>query len=168
MKTALDAPVHHLDEKERDFTNNIRKHGWTAMHVFGDEERPGFSYTTEFQCNLDQPEIMTFAMKQDNAQDFFWSAWHFLKNGGELLPAHFTRDLSEQGRMALFTVAKRHYAEHLGWSRWFYAGDNFGCIQLVWPDRNDVFPWQKGFDAAFAGLQPDLSENGWAVEIGED
>jgi hypothetical protein len=58
-------------------------------------------------------------------------------------------------------VAKSAYAEHLGWSRWFYRGDNFECLQLVWPDREGKFPWEKGFDNDLATSQTDLTGGGW-------
>jgi hypothetical protein len=53
----------------------------------------------------------------------------------------------------------------LGWSRWFYGGDAFPCLQIVWSDRDGRFPWQSGFDPALAGLQPDLTENGWLASL---
>ena len=65
----------------------------------------------------------------------------------------------------LFPVAKAYYAEHFGWNRWFYAGDDFPCLQLIWPDRNGVFPWEKGFDETFREDQPDLSEHGWLTSL---
>ncbi|HEY1605029.1 MAG TPA: DUF4262 domain-containing protein [Allosphingosinicella sp.] len=30
----------------------------------------------------------------------------------------------------------------LGWSRWFYGGDVFPYLRLVWPDRVGLFPWE--------------------------
>jgi hypothetical protein len=69
------------------------------------------------------------------------------------------------GLAFVFPVAKRFYRDHLGWSRWFYRGDDFQCLQIVWPDRDQLFPWQPGFDDEFAGLQPDLSEHGWQAAL---
>ena len=68
-------------------------------------------------------------------------------------------------RAYVFPVAKRHYANHLGWSRWFYAGDDFPCQQIVWPDRAGLFPWEAGFDPTFANKQPDLTEHGWLAAL---
>jgi hypothetical protein len=68
-------------------------------------------------------------------------------------------------KAALFPVAKQHSPTYLGWGHWFYGTDEFPCVQLVWPDKADVFPWESGFDVRFAGDQPDLSEDGWAASI---
>lgn len=62
-------------------------------------------------------------------------------------------------------VAKRHFANFLGWSRWFYGGDEFPCLQLVWPDRSGLFPWEPDFDPEFGGDQPDPTEQGWTKEV---
>jgi hypothetical protein len=35
----------------------------------------------------------------------------------------------------------------------------------VWPDRAGVFPWEAGFDPAFAGDQVDLTEDGWRAAL---
>ena len=45
----------------------------------------------------------------------------------------------------VFPVAKKHYRDLLGWSRWFYGGDDFPCLQIVWPDRAGRFPWEPTF-----------------------
>jgi hypothetical protein len=59
-------------------------------------------------------------------------------------------------------VDKSQYHDHLGWSRWFYAGDAFDCWQLIWPDKQSKFPWESGFDSNLLDLQPDLSAGHWA------
>jgi hypothetical protein len=64
-------------------------------------------------------------------------------------------------------VANRFYADHLGWTRWFYGGDRFPCLQIVWPDRAGVFPWEPGFDATFSNDQADLTEHGWQAAIAD-
>ena len=66
-----------------------------------------------------------------------------------------------------FLVAKKHYRDLLGWSRWFYGGDDFACLQIVWPDRAGKFPSEPDFDTEFCEDHPDLTERGWANEIAD-
>lgn len=35
---------------------------------------------------------------------------------------------------------KRRYREYLGYARWFYDGDGFDVLQIVWPDKQASFP----------------------------
>ena len=165
MRTALDAPSDTLDEDERSFVENVREHGWFGMHVAGDEEGPGFSYTTGFWRTVRQPELIIFATKRDTAQRVFWDAFRDAKAGKALPCGARIDDLFANLPAHVFPVAKRHYADHLGWGRWFYGGDDFPCQQIVWPDRAGLFPWQAGFDPEFAGDQPDLSEKGWLASL---
>ena len=165
MITALDAPFIALDADEKVFVAKIREHGWFRTSVSSDDEGPGFSYTSRLWVNTGKPEVIMFGMKSEVAHDVFWDlfrdaqAGHSLKQGVQLdevfgnLPAY------------AFPVAKRFYREYLGWNQWLYAGDNFPCVQIVWPDRDGEFPWRQGFDPTFAKDQPDLTESGWLAAI---
>ena len=64
-------------------------------------------------------------------------------------------------RVALMPVSAAGRDEHLLSSRWFYRDGDFPCLQLVWRDPQDRFPWQPGFEPEFEGDQPDLTESGW-------
>jgi hypothetical protein len=41
-------------------------------------------------------------------------------------------------------------------SGWYYKGSDFSVLQLVWPDKKGIFPWQIGFNPAFVHAQPVL------------
>lgn len=165
MLTALDAPPDRLDENEQSFVENIREHGWFRTSVFADEDGPGFSFTTGFWVNANQPEIIIFSTRDEIAHDVFWDLFRDAK-GGSALPIGKRTDCVFANLPAyMFRVAKKHYGDFLGWSRWFYGGDDFPCLQIVWPDRAGRFPWEADFDAQFEGNQPDLTEQGWVKEI---
>ena len=162
MFTTLDVDPSKLDEDERKFVSNIREHGWFGTAVFGDEEGPGFSYTTGFWLKLNFPEIMTFALKREVAHATFWDIYRTLEKGEHLAIGEPIAGIFENSDAALLPVSKRHYKDHLGWSRWFYCGDDFACVQLVWTDRDGYFPWQRGYAAEFASAQPDLTVGNWS------
>jgi hypothetical protein len=165
MRTALDAPIETFDESEAAFVARIKEHGWFRTSVLGDEEGPGFSYTTGFWVNAKRPELIMFGLKDEIVHDIFWDAFRDAKAGQSLVLGTPIHDLFGNLPAWVFPVATRHYANFLGWSRWFYAGDDFPCLQIVWPDRTGLFPWQDGFDPAFEADQLDLSEGGWRTSI---
>ena len=165
MLTALDAPPDALDEHEKAFVAQVREHGWFRTGVSSDEEGPGFSFTTGFWVNAGHPELMIFSMKDSIAHDIFWDLFREVK-AGHALPIGQRTDRAFGNHPAYaFPVARKHYRDFLGWSCWFYGGDEFPCLQIVWPDRAGIFPWEPGFDAEFEKSQPDLTELGWANEI---
>ena len=167
MTTALDTPASALDEHEQNFVADVREHGWFRTAVSGDNTSPIFSFTTGFWLNADHPELLLFSMKGETAHDIFWDLYRDAKADRPLIIGARTPDVFSNAPAYAFPVAKRFYAEYLGWSRWFYGNDNFPCLQIVWPDREGTFPWETGFDPAFADSQPDLTENGWKAALVE-
>jgi uncharacterized protein DUF4262 len=162
MLTALDVDPAKLDQHEQKFVAQIREHGWFGTAVFGDEEGPGFSYTTGFWLKLNFPEIITFALKRETAHDTFWHIYRTLEQGERFAIGVPIDSIFENSHAALLPVSKRYYKDHLGWSRWFYCGDDFDCVQLIWTDRDGRFPWQHGYATEFVEAQPDLTDNAWS------
>lgn len=163
MLTALDADPNALDEHEKNFVANVREHGWFGTHVFADDSGSGFSYSTGFWLNAAAPEIITFGVKESsNAHQALWNVYNDLRKGRVLAPETRISDILDGLDVVLLPVDLRFYRDHLGWSVWFYAGDSFPCLQLVWPDRTNKFPWETGFDLEFANSQPDLTSGAWS------
>ena len=165
MRTALDAATSKLDRHEQDFVAKIREFGWFSTNVFEDNEGPGFSYTTGFWVNLGVPEVILFFPDSKIAHDVLWDFYRDTEKGRRLPTGVRAPDIFANVDAFLFPVGRQHYAEYLGWSRWFYGGDEFPCVQLVWPDREGRFPWQDGVEESFKKLQPDISPEGWVKAL---
>eukprot|EP01037_Dinobryon_pediforme_P001534 gene1534-1557_t len=164
MLTALDASPESLDQNERHFVDIIRVHGWFNTTVLPDPDHAGFNYTTGWQVSIDHPELIIFGIKAETSSSVLWDLYREALTGEQLADGTRT-DRAFKGLPAYtFAVSPRFYPEYLGWSRWFYGGDDFRCFQLVWPDRDGRFPWDHGADPAFASAQPDLTENGWRAQ----
>jgi hypothetical protein len=104
------------------------------------------------------PELLVFSLKISH--DVFWGIFRDLKAGRTFPIGRPIPDILEVDVM-LLPVSKQQYREHLGWNRWFYAGENFSCLQLVYPDLAGVFPWQPQFDANWRDRQDDLTDHDW-------
>lgn len=167
MRTALDAPSETLDQNELTFVSNVREHGWFRTSVLGDETTPAFSYSTGFWINCAQPELIIFGLDAEVAHDVFWDLFRNAKSHGGLPTGCRTDKVFANVPAYALPVAKEFYPNHLGWSRWFYGGDNFPCLQIIWPDRHGIFPWEDHFDAGFEGIQLDLTEHGWTIAIAD-
>ena len=131
----------------------------------GDDEGPGFAYTTGFWLTARQPELLMFGLKMETAHQVFTELFRDAQAGRSPPVGVRGADIFENQPTYAFNVDRRHYADHLGWSRWFYRGDDFPCLQVVWPDRAGMFPWEKGFNTAFANEQRDLAERGWTRSL---
>lgn len=167
MITTLDSPTDQLDQAERSFVDNVRQHGWLRTAALAEEAKPGFSYTTGFAVSAGRPELMIFSTADEVAHEMFWVLFRRARAGEALPIGRRTSAFFSNLPAYAFPIAKRHFADYLGWSRWFYRGDEFSCLQIVWPDRAGVFPWEAGFDEEFGSDQADLTERGWLPEIAD-
>ena len=167
MRSALDVPEESLDPLERNFVDNIRQHGWFDTHVFGEGALPSFSYTTGFCITLGFPEVIVFSLPKKTAHSILWGIYRDIKAG--ILPPTGTRvpNILGNADAVIIPCAKSQYSEYLAWSRWFYGGDGFDCVQLVWPDPAGRFPWEPSFDDRFHNHQPDLTESGWTSSLSQ-
>ena len=162
MATRLASPDDELDGPEQSFTGGIRQHGWMQTHTFDEDDKPGFSYTTGFEFSIGHPEIIAFKLGKEVANQVFWTLYRSAQRGTPVSRAVRLSGILPGDDAYFLPVARRHYAAYLGWSRWFHQGDDFECLQLVWPDEAGVFPWEPSFDPNYAQAQIDLTEDGWA------
>jgi len=167
MRTALDLPADKLDALEQAFVAQIREHGWHSTSVLEDDEGPGFTYTTGFWVSLGVPEVMVFTLSAEVAHDTLWDVYREAKGGRRFPIGVRVPDIFANVDSFLIPVGKQHYAEYLGWSRWFYGGDEFSCVQLLWPDKQGRFPWQAGVEQSYTRLQPDVSAAGWTKALSQ-
>ena len=165
MRTALDVSEANFDVTEKQFVANVREHGWFRTSVAADEHGPSFSYTTGFWQGVQKPELIISGLNHETAHQILWDIYTDAKAGKSLPIGVPVAEVFGNHAAYIFPVAKRFYSEYLGWSLWFYCGDNFDCLQIVWPDREGIFPWQDGYDPSFADDQPDLTENGWLAAL---
>ena len=56
-------------------------------------------------------------------------------------------------------VHKFWYPWVLGQARWFYRGDDFPALQLIWPDKQHHYPWDSQYRDDWYSLQPLLFES---------
>ncbi|MDJ0629766.1 MAG: DUF4262 domain-containing protein [Rhodobacter sp.] len=162
MFTALDLDPAELDQHDRNFVTQVRQFGWFGTHVFGDEDVPAFSYTTGFWVNHGHPELIVFGLKRELAHDVFWHTWNDLPKGRPVSIGVAVADVLESVSVYFLPVDRAKYADYLGWSRWFYRGDDFECLQLVIPTTSGVFPWHPDASKGFLAAQRDLTAGNWA------
>jgi hypothetical protein len=84
---------------------------------------------------------------------------HEIKRGGRFEAGARSDTILENYRCAFKTFKRAAYPDHLGYARWFYGGYDFPVVRLVWPDPNDVLPWEERCKASTVQSQPALWED---------
>lgn len=161
MHTALDLDPSAFNDYELRVVKAVREHGWFCPSVFSqDGNEPGFSYSVGIWKTLGQPEIIVFGLPAQVSHGVLWDLYRRFEQG-------FAPEVGEpidellEGYPAYLMPAGRKADEHMLSTNWFYDGEAYPRLQLVWPDMEGVFPWEPNFDPKFANDQPDLSDEGW-------
>ena len=57
------------------------------------------------------------------------------------------------------TVDKGWYKDYFGYGHWFNQTWNFPALQIVWPDKQALFPWEENFNPDWKSGQPLLDRS---------
>lgn len=161
---SLEQKMEGLDAKVME---NMDKYGIHIVGVHGSSEEPTFAYSVGM-FKLGQPEVIILGMPFQTAMFFINDVFAEVEAGkafadGEVIPEFAQgRDAKPLGlafkavsdavadeyvRVALNTVKK-------------HGGSWHGLLQMVWPDRQNRFPWDPEYDHHFDKYQPKLWQLG--------
>ena len=150
----LEAAGYGPDAYLRIITGHIDRIGWAVQGVPGDEQWPSWAYSIGLWHTFRVPELAIFCLSLPNMAAIINEIGRRIADGATIAPddgidgvspCTFTiRPVHESWRAtSLFVVSDTVY----GYLRPSY-------LQVVWPDRLGVLPWELGFEARFNDLQP--------------
>ena len=139
---------------------DVRRFGWHGVRVKGRSGGAGYLFTVGLWQTYRHPEILLFAPEEDPSG--------MLKPLQKVCQAvsEDTVFSAEQAHPRLFDdfpgvfgeVDPTWYGEYFGAARAFYGDESFPALQLFWPDRQGLFPWEDSCAAPVRAWQPLLFE----------
>ena len=135
-----------MNDYERSVLANIERVGWHCTSVFPEKgaNTPRFSYTVGLHQTYRQPEFIIFGLDSEVA----YSILNTLANAaaeGQMYPLDKPCDaLIKNYECAFVEVPTHRFNDYVFSALWFYAGANFPLYQVVWPDSEGRYPWNKG------------------------
>jgi hypothetical protein len=152
--------IQHDLEARQTILKNIEKYGCHLVLIEADNYLPGFVYSIGLYKNYGHPEIICFGLKTEVMSTIINHACDLIK-AGEVLSAGKEYDSFLEGyKIQFLAVEKAFYPDYLGYASWFYERTwDFPVIQLVWPDKEHLFPWQESFNPNWKFKQPLLDRN---------
>lgn len=143
-----------LTEAGRRVLQNIAEQHCHVVHVAADRDGPSFSYTVGLWHHFRQPEVIVFGLEPELADDLFDALVERCVAG-----ERFATDEKHEGLLVGYAVrflalAQSAAAPYFGAATWAYQGDDYRCLQLVWPDKNRRWPWEEGVRRIFVERQP--------------
>jgi hypothetical protein len=137
------------DDTDRWLLEQIRHPGWAVVGIEASDEGPGYSFSVGVYHTLDQPEVVVMGLRQRDATLLINDVGERMRAGQRFAPGDRSDDLAEGYPTAFVGMDRRYYHEYLGYAHWLYRGWDFPAVQLVWPDKAGVFPWEPGYNARF-------------------
>lgn len=149
----------HDDAAEKGIIHDVEKHGFSINFIEGDGYSPSFGYTIGLFKTYGYPELICFGLNQDLMHSMFWTGKELFNKQSQPNPMSAHPDFLEGYDVRLLSVDKARYPDYLGYAHWFYSGWDFPALQIVWPDRQALFPWEEGFNPDWKFKQPLLDRD---------
>ena len=149
----------HNAEAEARILRDVAEHGFHVALFNGDGYSPGFAYTIGLFKTYGYPELICFGLGLELLHSVLWSGKELLdqQNPPNLATGH--PDFLEGFDVCLLKVDSACYPDYFGYAGWFYDNWDFPALQIVWPDKQALFPWQDGFNPNWQFSQPLLDRN---------
>ena len=158
MVTLEEHEAHDAEAKKK-IISDVAQYGFNIAQFHGNGYFPSFSYTIGLHKSYGYPELICFRLNLDLLHSVLWS-------GKELLDKHPMPDQSigypgflGDYDVRFVTVDEARYLDYFGYAKWFYGGWNFPALQIVWPDKQALFPWEEGFNPNWKFSQPLLDRD---------
>jgi Domain of unknown function (DUF4262) len=140
-RVALDRAA---DKHELKAIEDVRKHGVHVLHIFDSEGiAPDFSYTVGLWHTHGHPEILISGLKQSLRHSLLNHLNRLIAAGSGFREGQSSTDVIEKYRCYFQAFRKDQYQAYLGWDLWFYGGNEFDAVQMLWPSVDNVYPWDE-------------------------
>jgi|GEM_PF-75463 len=155
-----DQHTQHDNEAKQAILANIEKFGCHLSLLEPDNYLPGFVYSIGLYKNYGHPEIICFGLKTDVMASIINHACDLIKNGDIITTNKLYSGFLEGYHIQFIEVDKEFYPNYLGYAGWFYdMSFDFPVLELIWPDKQNNFPWDDNFNPDWKFKQPLLDRN---------
>jgi len=135
--------------KEDDRTiGHIEEFGCSVVQVKKTEYGLGWSYTVGVYDTGGNPEIITVGLPEKTALFALNEATKRLRSGVDLTQGRH-RDIVGDVECEFRPVDPKWVKHLMGRAIWFYGGTDFPVLQAIYPDLENRFPEEVGFDNTF-------------------
>lgn len=159
-----------LSEADRELLANVERYGWSFMYVsprMGDPEPHVFwGYTIGVFRTWQHPDLILFGPPAEATHAVLSKAVELVAGGQALEPGREYERILEAHGCRFLDVDPRWYGAFLGSAQWYYeTAGGFPVRQLVLPDVEGHYPWEKGYGIR-RGAQPLLISDAEARTLG--
>jgi hypothetical protein len=143
------------EEDERTITH-VEEFGCSIVNVKRTQYGFGWAYTVGVFDTGGKPEVISVGLLPKTAHFALNAAAKLLGTGVDLTKGRH-RDVIGEVECEFRPVDAKWVKHLMGWALWYYGDHEFPVLQVIYPDLQNRFPEDEGFDKAFERplMQPD-------------
>jgi hypothetical protein len=154
----IDPEVNGIDNDNKTAAD-IEKYGLSVIMIEASEYLPSFAYSIGLWQKYKHPEIICFGFKIQTLHALINNVADIVKSGNEILVGKTYNEIFENNKAEFLKVDPRNLSDYFGTAINYYGAKDFPALQLVWTDKNNLFPWEKDFESNYLYKQPLLDRN---------
>jgi hypothetical protein len=144
-----------LGARELNMVWHIEEHGWSVVVVGEDLEVPGWAYSVGMWHTMRAPEVCMFGLRGRDMHAWLNAVGQQVRAGQALRANEERLGVLDGYPVVARPVHPSWQDEVLTLAGEFYRA-TVPAMQLVWPDRHGLFPWQPGTGERCRSHQPQL------------
>ena len=152
MPRLSDDPVERAGEEK--CLADIERYDLHVLKISGDDEWPEFTYSIGFYRRFGLPEVIIVGLRTELAHWILNELAARARRGYRYKVGDRVEGLIEGFEMEFRPVAQAQVEPHFGWALWFYDGEPFPVLQLVFPSTDGIWPWDPKASEGFRKNQP--------------
>ncbi len=141
-----------------DIRATIAAHGWIVMRIDADDQGPGFAYTIGLEDSFAHPEVILVGLRMETAQVVLNNVVANIRGGATYGAAEAYSEILKGYSVTFRSVPEYQHAAYLGTALRYYGERAFRALQLIYPNRDGLWPWDTEVSNAFRELQPVLAD----------
>ena len=152
-------PLNHGPVTRKEIQNKIDQYGCYIVLVEPNDYLPGYAYTIGLHQKFKHPEIICFGLSTALLGDLLNNACASIINGSPLNAGVLYDEFIKNYPVQFLNVNKSYYSDYMAICNIFYRTDDYPALQMIWPDKQSLFPWESGFNPDWKFKQPLLDRN---------
>lgn len=138
---------------------HIKKYGLSVTMIESTKYFSSFAYSIGLQETFNHPEIICFGLNTKLLHEIINDVSDIIKREGSINSDKDYNNIFKSSRAKFLQVDERNIEDYFGVAIRYYDSKKINALQLIWPDRNDKFPWELNFEERFKFIQPLLDRN---------
>lgn len=122
---------------------SIASHGWFTTYVLPDDTSFGYGYSIGF-TELDHPEMIVTGFNPRQTHSLLGDAYRAVKAGHVFRDGERTDEVCAAPYTTGIVKVPDAMAEHFAFRAFDYYGQKIEVLQAVWPDPDNLLPWDEG------------------------